>query len=96
MTSECANAGGSYVGYDTFFARSTADWYEVSIAGIGHSHFSDLPLISSPQPAESIDRVHELITAYTLAFFDRYLRGRPSRLLEGPAADYPEVMFRAK
>jgi hypothetical protein len=31
--------------------------------------------------------------AYPLAFFDRYLRRRPSRLLDGPGPAFPEVRF---
>ena len=38
-------------------------------------------------------RREQIMTAYVLAFFDRYLRDRPSSLLDGPAADYPDVRF---
>ncbi|HTJ36630.1 MAG TPA: acetylhydrolase [Dactylosporangium sp.] len=31
--------------------------------------------------------------AYPLAFFDRHLRGRPARLLDGPSPAFPEVRF---
>jgi hypothetical protein len=41
-------------------------------------------------------RGHEIIAAYTLAFFDRYLEGRKSALLDGPSPEYPEVTFRKK
>jgi dienelactone hydrolase len=87
---------GAEGGYDAFLDRSTADWYEVSIANTNHSHFSDLPLFSTPQPRDDVDRVHEIINAYTLAFFDRYLLGRDSELLAGPSAAHPEVTFRRK
>jgi hypothetical protein len=41
-------------------------------------------------------RGHEIITAYTLAFFDRYLRGGESPLLALPSPQFPEVTFRRK
>jgi predicted dienelactone hydrolase len=75
--------------------HSTNDWYEITIAKTNHGHFSDLPLFFPNSPAD-LDpaRAHEIINAYTLAFFDKYLRGRKSELLEAPSVDYPEVMFR--
>jgi len=34
-----------------------------------------------------------IITDYLLAFFDHTLKGQPAPLLDGPAANYPEVTF---
>jgi hypothetical protein len=31
--------------------------------------------------------------AYVRAFFDRHLRERPGRLLDGPSARFPEMRF---
>jgi predicted dienelactone hydrolase len=78
----------------SFLDRSTGDRYELTIPRTQHGHFSDLMLMY-PLPPGQLDprRAHEIITAYTLAFFDRYLRGVASPLLEG-AATYPEVTFR--
>lgn len=77
--------------------RSTSDWYDLTIAKTQHGHFSDFLLFFPKNPAE-LDpyRAHEIIVAYTLAFFDKYLRGRESDLLKAPSADYPEVTFRKK
>ncbi len=74
---------------------STADWYAVTIAGSDHGDFSDLSLFY-PRGKERIEprRAHEIINAYTLAFFDRYLRGRPAPLLDGDPP-YPEATLRA-
>ncbi len=36
---------------------------------------------------------HEIINAYSLAFFDKHLKSEPQALLDGPAAHYPEVIF---
>jgi hypothetical protein len=38
-------------------------------------------------------RVHRIVNAYTLVFFDRHLKGMPATLRDGPAAHYPEVRF---
>jgi hypothetical protein len=74
------------------------DWYEVWIANTQHGDFSDSPLFASRTPPGALDprRAHEIINAYTLAFFDRYLRGRASDLLESPSAQYVEVIFKKK
>jgi predicted dienelactone hydrolase len=74
--------------------HSTSDRYEMTIAKTQHGHFSDLLLFFPRNPAE-LDprRAHEIITAYTLAFFDHYLRGQSSDLLKAPSGRYPEVKF---
>ncbi len=69
--------------------------------GAAHSDFSDLPLWSPPLtrlahlhgPGEP-RRLHHIINAYTLAFFDHALRGEPTQLLAGPSPDYPDVHVR--
>ena len=85
-------------GFDsTFRARTTGDWYDVTIARTGHGHFSDLTLFF-PRDTTQMEprRAHEIINAYTLAFFDFYLRGKPSPLLAGPSPAYSEVTFRKR
>lgn len=41
-------------------------------------------------------RAHRIINAYSLAFFERHLKGRPQKLLDGPAMPYPEVHFEVR
>ena len=85
-------------GWDsTVRARSTSDWYDVEIGKTQHGHFSDLTLFF-PRGPDQLDphRAHEIINAYTLAFFDKYLRGGDSDLLKGPSAAYAEVTFRRR
>jgi len=67
--------------------------YQVTIAGTQHGHFSDL-LLAYP-PAGQLDprRAHEIILAYSLAFFDKYLNGRDSSLLTASPSPYTEVTF---
>ena len=38
-------------------------------------------------------RAVKIQQAYPLAFFDRHLRGRRSRLLDGPTPAFPEVRY---
>jgi predicted dienelactone hydrolase len=74
--------------------HSTADRYEVTLANTQHGHFSDLLLAYPPKGQLDPRRAHEIILAYTLAFFEKYLNGRDSALLRGPSSPYPEVTFR--
>jgi len=81
----------------SLLAHSTNDWYQVTIAKTEHGSFSDLTLFG-PNPPDHLDpqRTHDIIATYTLAFFDKYLRGRDSDLLKAPSAKYPEVTFSKK
>ncbi len=80
-----------------FLDRSTGDRFEVTIAKTQHGHFSDFLLFFPPR-ADELDarRGHEIVIAYTLAFFDKYLRGRDSDLLAAPSDKYPEVSFQKR
>jgi predicted dienelactone hydrolase len=78
----------------SLLAHSTADRYEVTLANTQHGHFSDLLLAYPPKDQLDPRRAHEIIVAYTLAFFEKYLNGRDSTLLSGPSSPYPEVTFR--
>ncbi len=77
-------------------AHSSADWYSVTIAHTGHGDFSDLSLFY-PRAKTQTDpkRAHEIIKAYTLAFFDRYLRNKPSDLLGQAKSPFAEAAFTA-
>jgi predicted dienelactone hydrolase len=81
-----------------FRAGSSGGVYDVTLAKTEHGNFSDLTLFF-PRDDKLMDprRAHEIILAYTEAFFDKYLKGKPtSDLLKGPAARYPEVTFAKK
>jgi hypothetical protein len=76
--------------------------YFVQVSGMFHSNFSDVPNwtplatqlgLAGPIAAS---RGHEIVNAYSLAFFDRHLKGQPAALLDGPAARYPEVRFESR
>jgi hypothetical protein len=76
--------------------------YSLTIAGTRHYDFSDLPLLSPLSPwfglKGPIDgrRVMEIISAYSVAFFDEQLKGVSSELLVGVSEEYNEVDFEMK
>jgi hypothetical protein len=89
--------------HQAYFASGSAGYY-LSISGTRHFNFSDLPLRLSPlarmlfrglgligpiQP----DRGLAVSNAYLVAFFDQYLKGANSDLLQGPSLAYPEVQL---
>ena len=82
--------------------ESSPDAYRLIVAGTRHNTYTDLPLLAEVQPAlrttlglASMDaeRGQRLISDYALAYFDTYLKGERSPLLDGASADYPEVTF---
>lgn len=71
----------------------------LTVAGAEHFTFTDLPVLadrlglSDPAATLSGERSWQLTRDYTAAFFDTHLRGMARPLLDGPAADRPEVGF---
>ena len=71
--------------------------YSVSVTGAYRFNYSDFTIVSpvfqSAGFLGSIDgnRMASIVNAYTVAFFDTYVKGKPSELLNGPSDDYPEV-----
>jgi hypothetical protein len=76
--------------------------YFVRVPGMFHSNFTDVarwtPLAEGLGLAGPIDpqRAHDIVNAYSLAFFDRHVNGRPAKLLDGPAKQYPDVVFESR
>jgi predicted dienelactone hydrolase len=84
-----------------FTDRSTGPVYDITIARTHHGHFSDLSLLLYQdvfRDSRWIEarRAHRIINAYTLAFFDHYLKNRPSALLGGSASPFAEVTVQRK
>ena len=81
------------------FENLRGDGYFVQIPGMFHANFTDLPYWSPLLPwlgfTGPIDgkRAHSITNAYTLAFFNRHLKGLPETLLDDPTAKYHEVLF---
>jgi len=68
------------------------------VEGTAHIDFTDFSLLSPVLKLGFLgpiggQRMCAIRNAYTLAFFDKYLRGKHEHLLDGPSPDYPEVEF---
>ncbi|MFF7010962.1 alpha/beta hydrolase family protein [Streptomyces fimicarius] len=73
----------------------------LTVRDSGHFTFTDTPEIGEqlgiedpdPEATLSAARSTTITRSYVTAFFDRSLRGRPARLLNGPTPANPEVLF---
>jgi pimeloyl-ACP methyl ester carboxylesterase len=71
--------------------------YTVKPKGTGHMSYSDAPFVMPDTITRFGGRIidarrgYEIITRYILAFFDKYLDGKPSDLLDGTNSPYPEA-----
>ncbi len=78
------------------------DGYLVLVPGMFHDNFSDAALYSPLLPWLGLtgpidgDRANSILGAYTLAFFDKHLKGQLAPLLDGPSEQYPEVHFETR
>jgi dienelactone hydrolase len=86
----------------TTLGRLTNTAYGITVRGTTHFNFTDLslysPVLKITGATGPIDgyRMVKIINAYTLAFFNEYLKGEMSPLLDGPSLDYPEVIIRIR
>lgn len=85
-----------------FLDRDHNDRYFVKVRDGEHPDFMDAPLFSpllklagASGPIDA-QRMLALLNAYVGAFFDRYLLGKSTALLNGPSAEYPEVQLEAR
>ena len=87
---------------DLFYKRAKNSAYQMKIRGARHASFGDPALwggiFQSLADGANIDgrSMTRIVNAYTLAFFDKHLNGMEVPLLDGPSADYPEVVFRSR
>jgi hypothetical protein len=69
----------------------------LTVTGVGHLSFTDVAPLGKQLGISLQDldgeRAADLTRAHVVAFFDTHLRGRPSPLLDGPSARYPELRF---
>jgi len=84
------------------FASLAGDGYFERVPGMFHANLTDIPYwsllwswmgVTGPIAGQ---RAHNIINAYSLAFFDRYLKSHSAVLLDGPAQQYPKVLFEAR
>lgn len=93
-----AHQSSMRVAYEGLFGAG----YFVRVPGMFHSNFTDIaswtPLSGVLGLSGPIDerRAHGIVNAYSLAFFDRHLLGRPAPLLDGATKQYPEVLFESR
>ena len=76
--------------------------YFVRVPGMLHSNFTDIPnwtplarQLALVGPINAA-RAHGIVNAYSLAFFDRHLLGRPSALLDVSVKHFSEVLFESR
>ncbi len=73
--------------------------YYLEMPGMFHINFTDAPfwspITSQVGLTGPVDgkRMWDVVNAYSLAFFDKYLKGRAEALLDAPGHQYPEVIF---
>lgn len=79
------------------FDTLRADGWFVQIPGMFHLDLTDIPallpitrLLGYAGPIGT-RHAHDLVNAYSTAFFDRYLAGRPAPLLDEPPDLHPDV-----
>ena len=83
------------------YENSLADFYHVHVSHSAHMNFSDMSLISPILKNTSLlgsingQEMEKIMSAYTLAFFQKYLQGKLAPLLEDPlpAGGFPDVVF---
>ena len=84
------------------FASSQRAGYFVQVPGMFHVNLTDVPYWSPLLPWLGVtgpinaQRTHDIINAYSLAFFNRHLLDRPEVLLDTSVSQYPEVVFNAR
>ena len=78
---------------EQLYRTMRAAGYRVSIAGASHMNFSDSALLEHDDRGINAERALRITSDYLSAFFGRYLADRPSALLDGPSAAYPEVRW---
>ena len=84
------------------YNRLPGDGYFVQVPGMFHIEFTDLSSGSPIFPAIGftgpigIQRAHGIVNAYSVAFFDKHLKGEATALLDGPAPQFPEVIFETR
>jgi pimeloyl-ACP methyl ester carboxylesterase len=84
-----------------WFDAASAPVYELSISGAGHYNFSDLtyiPFLKMMGLIGPIDgeRAGTIIKAYTLAFFDRYLKSRSVEILAQVPEEWKELDLKSR
>jgi hypothetical protein len=81
------------------FNRLANNGYFVQVDGMFHVNLTDVPLFSPLLSWSGMTgpiggkRAHDIIKAYSVSFFDEYLEGPKSSLLDSATKHFPEVQF---
>ena len=84
------------------FSNLRGAGYFVQVPGMFHINLTDIPnwspLLRWLRVIGPIDaqRAHDITNAYSLAFFNRHLLGQAEVLLDRPAGQCPEAIFKAR
>jgi Platelet-activating factor acetylhydrolase, isoform II len=98
MDSYTPGAPGPYDDWDNDWQRMTGWKRWIMVTGTVHQSFTDLGVFAGQLGIDigaTIDanRALAITRAYTKAFFDLHLRGKPQPLMTAPSPRYPEVTF---
>ena len=80
-----------------FFNITKNTNYILTFSGTTHGYFNDMGLFK-PQSEKLMDvrLCHKILNEYTLAFFNKYLKKKESKLLETFPGKYKEIKFQKK
>jgi len=79
------------------FDQASGPAYQITVKGTEHYNFTDLTLISPLAAALNFSgpidgqQMVKIINSYSLAFFDKHLKGLSAPILNGISAEFPEV-----
>lgn len=82
--------------------RSNNDVYNITVRGSMHADFTEIALISPALKYFGISgkvdgqKMLKIMNSYTLAFFNKHLKGIDSTLLDGSSPDFPEVIIKTR
>lgn len=95
--------GPPYADVLPVFNHMVTNAYWVKLVSTVHGSFSDWDLIADSASLQAVwgtpvsgqflppARVSQIVRAYVLSFFNKFLRGEDDHLLDGPSPSYPEV-----
>ncbi len=84
------------------FEQASGPAYQITVKGTEHYNFTDLTLISPLAAALNFSgpidgqQMVKIINSYSLAFFDKHLKGLSAPILNGISAEYPEVVIESQ
>ena len=86
---------------DVIYEQAESKAYYVTIQGANHFNFMDIylwmPLVNNKFLGSiNPQRAVEIMNSYTLAFFDKHLKGKEVFLLQSASSVLPEVLFESR